>query len=73
MILFENSAEFQEFVAQGLEAAAEGGTMVGEQKDQLALRFNEGRSVFVLTREGWKIAAKLTGSRYWPDEELNLR
>jgi hypothetical protein len=25
----------------------------------------------VLTGKGWKIAGKLTGSRYWPDETLN--
>jgi len=46
--------------------------MAGEQKDQLALRFNEGKPVIFLTGEGWKIAAKLIGSRYWPDEEFNL-
>jgi hypothetical protein len=46
--------------------------MAGEKKDELALQFNEGKAVWVLlTKEGWKIAAKLTGSRYWPDDELN--
>ena len=45
--------------------------MAGEKKDGLALQFSEGKAVFVLTKEGWKIAAKLTGSRYWPDDELN--
>jgi hypothetical protein len=25
----------------------------------------------VLTGQGWKVAAKLTGSRYWPDDALN--
>jgi len=73
VILFEDSAQFEEFVAQGLDATAEAGTMAGEEKDQLALRFNEGKAVFVLTGKGWKIAAKLTGSRYWPDDQLNSR
>ncbi len=73
VILFENNAEFQEFITQGLDATAEVGAMAGEEKEQLAMRFNEGKAMFVLTGKGWKIAAKLTGSRYWPDDELNAR
>jgi hypothetical protein len=72
VILFQDGAKFRELVAEGLDATAEVGTMAGEDKDQLALRFNDGKAVFVLTGTGWKIAAKLTGSRYWPDDELNL-
>jgi len=72
VILFEDDSDLEMFVNQGLDATAEIGTMVGDEKDELALRFNEGRAVFVLTKKGWKIAAKLTGSRYWPDQELNL-
>lgn len=71
VILFEDSAGFAKFVAEGLDAGAEVGAMAGEEKELLALRFNEGKAVFVLTGKGWKIAAKLTGSRYWPDEALN--
>ena len=71
VILFENSAEFNKFMAQGMDATAEVGTMTGDDKEQLALRFNEGKAVFVLTGKGWKVGAKLTGSRYWPDEALN--
>jgi hypothetical protein len=71
VILFEDSARFETFVSEGLDASAEIGTMTGDQKDQLALRFDDGKAVFVLTGKGWKIAAKLTGSRYWPDEALN--
>ena len=73
VILFEDKAAFQSFIAKGLDAEAEVGTMAGEEKEQLALRFDEGKAVFVLTGKGWKVAAKLTGSRYWPDEELNAR
>ena len=68
VILFENNAEFHEFITQGLDATAEVGAMAGEEKEQLAMRFNEGKAMFVLTGKGWKIAAKLTGSRYWPDD-----
>lgn len=71
VILFEGAADFNTFVEQGLDATAEAGTMVGEEKEQLGYRFNNGKSVFVLTKKGWKVSAKLTGSRYWPDEDLN--
>jgi lipid-binding SYLF domain-containing protein len=71
VILFEDGDQFEKFVAEGLDATAEVGTLAGEEREQLALRFNEGKAVFVLTSKGWKIAAKLTGSRYWPDPALN--
>jgi lipid-binding SYLF domain-containing protein len=73
VILFEDAAAFQTFVAEGLDATAEVGTMAGQEKEQLALRFDDGKAVFVLTGKGWKVGAKLIGSRYWPDEELNVR
>ena len=71
MILFQDGGKLAEFLRKGLDATAQVSTMAGEKKDELALQFSEGKAVFVLTKEGWKIAAKLTGSRYWPDEELN--
>lgn len=73
VILFEDSGDFAEFIERGLDASAQIGTITGDKQDQLALRFTEGKAVFVLTKKGWKVAAKLTGSRYWPDEELNAR
>lgn len=71
VILFQDASGFAAFVAQGLDAATEVAAMAGEDKEQLVLRFSEGKAIFVLTGRGWKIAAKLTGSRYWPDEALN--
>jgi lipid-binding SYLF domain-containing protein len=73
VILFEDSATLEQFISQGMDASAEVGTMAGEDKERLALGFNDGKAVFVLTGRGWKIAAKLTGSRYWPDDALNER
>lgn len=73
VILFEDRAGFQEFVAQGLDATAGAEVMAGEDKEQLGVRFEDGKAVFVLTGKGWKVAAKLTGSRYWPDEALKAR
>lgn len=73
VILFQDSNKLEQFITQGLDATAEIGTMAGDAKDGLVLGFNEGKAVFVLTGKGWKIAAKLTGSRYWPDDALNER
>lgn len=73
VILFQDHATLQGFIVQGLDATAEVGTLVGSEQERLALGFHEGKAVFVLTGKGWKIAGKLTGSRYWPDEALNRR
>ena len=59
------------YSAEGLDATAGVGAMAGDEKEQLGLRFDDGKAVFVLTGKGWKVAARLTGSRYWPDEALN--
>lgn len=71
VILFEDRGRFAEFVNRGVDASAQVGTMTGEKRDELRVQFSEGKAVFVLTDKGWKLAAKLTGSRYWPDDELN--
>ncbi len=73
VILFEDSASFEAFVVEGLDASAGLGAMAGEDKEQLGVRFTDGKAVFVLTGKGWKVAARLTGSRYWPDEGLSGR
>lgn len=71
VILFENPVAFQTFVTEGLDATGEVAAMAGDNTEQLALRFDNGKAVFVLTGKGWKVAAKLTGSRYWADDVLN--
>lgn len=70
VILFESNTDFEKFADMGLDATAEAGAMVGDDKEQLSHRFNEGKAVFML-KKSWKVGAKLTGWRYWPDEELN--
>lgn len=73
VILFEDGATLERFLAEGLDASASVGAMAGAETEELRLRFDDGKAVFVLTGKGWKVAAKLTGSRYWPDETLNAR
>lgn len=71
VILFETPFAYRKFVTQGLDATAEASSMAGNKHDRVALGFEDGRAVFVLTKQGWKLAAGLTGSRYWPDKALN--
>lgn len=71
VIIFEDAATLERFLTEGLDATAGVGAMAGEEKEQLDLRFDDGKAVFVLTGKGWKVSAKLTGSRYWPDDALN--
>jgi len=71
VILFEDQTAFARFIAEGLDGGAEAGALVGDTKERIALGFQDGKAVFVLTGKGWKVSAKLTGSRYWPDETLN--
>ena len=71
VILVESAGAFERFIAEGLDATAEVGTMIGDDREQRALRFQDGRAVFVLTQKGWKVSAKLSGTKYWPDADLN--
>ena len=45
--------------------------MAGDEQEQLALRFQQARAVFVLTQKRWKVSARLMGTKYWPDAVLN--
>jgi hypothetical protein len=71
VILFQDQARFDQFVRRGFDASGGVATMAGAQRDDLQVAFTDGRAVFMLTRKGWKVSAKLTGSRYWPDQSLN--
>ncbi|XDA97414.1 hypothetical protein AB1M95_15005 [Sulfitobacter sp. LCG007] len=71
IILFETEFGFLDFVQNGYDATAEAGSMFGEEKAEQAVRFVDGRSVFVLTKKGWKISAHAAGTRYWRDGDLN--
>jgi hypothetical protein len=71
VILFETDWDFETFVASGFDATAEAGAMVGKSAPSLGLHFVDGRAVYALTGEGWKVSAMAMGTRYWPDRTLN--
>ncbi len=71
VILFEDDVHFTRFVTEGVDATAEASGRAGDQKAGEALRFVEGRSIFVLGRDGWRVSASAAGTRYWPAADLN--
>lgn len=71
VILFEDPAKFGIFTTGGYDATADAGAMFGDDKTEEAVRFVDGRTIFVLTKKGWKVSATATGTKYWVDEKLN--
>jgi lipid-binding SYLF domain-containing protein len=70
-ILFKDEWDFDEFVTMGYDATAEAGSMLGDEKAEIGVRFVDGRAIFVLTKQGWKVSATAAGTKYWADENLN--
>lgn len=71
VVLFEEEALFRQFVDNGYDATAETGAMIGDDKESQEVRFVNGRSIFVLTKKGWKVSASAAGTKYWKDADLN--
>lgn len=71
VILFENPDTIRSFIDTGYDATAEGGAMFGSDTTEMAARFTDGIAIFVLTKQGWKVAASATGTKYWKDGDLN--
>ncbi len=71
VIFFETPWDFENFLADGFDARAEAGAMVGKDAGSLGLNFVNGRATFALTGQGWKVSATATGTKYWPDRVLN--
>lgn len=71
VILFEDPWTFNNFVADGYDASAEGGAMFGSDRTDLAARFVNGRAIFYLSKQGWKVSASAAGTKYWVDRSLN--
>lgn len=71
VMLFETEALLQDFVRDGYDAAAEAEAKFDDDTTHEALRFDNGRKVFVLGTRGWRVAASIGGSKFWPDRKLN--
>ncbi|WP_299350321.1 hypothetical protein [uncultured Shimia sp.] len=71
VILFETAGHFDDFVRNGYDATAEASSMTGNDNDMEQARFVEGRSFYYLSKNGWRVAATATGTKYWLDNDLN--
>lgn len=71
IILFETDDDFAQFVTDGYDGTASGKAMVVDEKAEEAARFEEGRSIFVLSNKGLMVNASATGTKYWADKKLN--
>lgn len=73
VLLFEDEAAFRRFIIDGLDASAEAVSLVGDSHHEVISRFVSGVAAYRLTEGGFKVAASLAGTRFWPDEALNAR
>lgn len=71
VIMFEDQSNFRNFVDKGFEAGAGASAVGGDDKIGAEARFNDGKAVFQLTDKGLKLAADVTGTKYWKDDKLN--
>lgn len=71
VIMFEKPDDFRRFVEEGFEAGTAAGAVAGDDSVAANVRFTDGKAVFQLTEKGLKLAADITGTKYWKDEDLN--
>lgn len=71
VIMFETDVDFERFVENGYDASADAGLQEGEDRNGERVQFTNGQSYFVLDKNAWRVNANATGTRYWPDEDLN--
>lgn len=71
VVLFADPAAFRSFVDEGFDAAAQADAEAGTLKAGKARRYRDGLTVYRVGAGGFKLAASVTGTRFWPDAELN--
>jgi lipid-binding SYLF domain-containing protein len=71
VMLFENKSAFEKFVNEGFEAGGDASAVVGSDSAGVQARFVDGLAVYELTEKGLKLAADITGTKYWKDDDLN--
>lgn len=71
VLLFEDKASFGKFVTEGFEAGGDASAVVGADSQGVDARFVNGMAVYELTEKGLRLAADITGTKYWKDDDLN--
>jgi hypothetical protein len=71
VVLFADRAAFDDFVTEGLDAGASAGGTLGRERAGVEARYRRGIALYRVTQGGLKLAASLSGTRFWPDSALN--
>ncbi len=71
VVLLADEPAFRGFVEVGLDASAQALAQAGTLKKGVDKRLSQGMSVYRVHKGGLKLAASLTGTRFWPDSGLN--
>ena len=71
VVLFEDEAAFDAFVTEGFDAGAEASGTLGKERAELGTRYRKGAAFYRVTEGGLRLAASLSGTRFWPDNWLN--
>ena len=73
VFMFESPTKFRTFVDEGWDAGASGSAVALKESASLGATYTNGVAVFQLTDKGLMLAADLTGTKYWQDDELNAQ
>ncbi len=73
IFLFESETKFRGLVDEGWDAGSEASAKVWDKGASKGATFVNGLAVYQITDKGLMLAADLTGTKYWRDEELNAR
>ena len=71
IFLFPDKATLNEFVNSGWSADTDAAAESGKEGANLGLQLKNGVIVHNLSNKGLVLAASLTGTKYWKDDELN--
>jgi hypothetical protein len=71
VVLYEDQAAFDAFVTEGFDASAETSGTLGSERAELGARYRQGIAFYRVTEGGLRLAASLSGTKFWSDDALN--
>jgi len=71
VVLYEDQAAFDAFVTEGFDASAETSGTLGSERAELGARYRQGIAFYRVTEGGLRLAASLSGTKFWADDALN--
>jgi len=71
VILFETTAQLERFIQGGWDASASAQAAAGSDGVAVSSSFVDGVAFFQMTNRGLMAQADITGTRFWPIDDLN--